>query len=429
MVTPYFYRERDFIDDFQCRAQLSSVELKELEYQKIIINNSKKKTYQWNIVGFIVIKNDPIIIFPELYKSKLSLTETDALLLLDVFRKYCNSSDLGEEEQSYFYGSSGRKEAKVALALYFFKDFKIYGLLNRLKSEIKQNEYGLINWSKTTTQQVPITTHHSAFYPSPFVRQRLNNYNSVIRRLHEWILYDASLKWGWLDRNFMYEMDSDFPCTSFRDAILILKQELRTTFQIREIKLIKNMIAYLTDTASTSDRLICDYYYTPFFHHIWEKMCGYALDNDYKNLSPIFIPETKIEYFYDNKLSEKRKQIPDILLIHNNTFYIFDAKYYVGGTFPGWSDIMKQYVYFITIQEMLKVKKLNYSMHNAFLLPGNVANIQKFAQVSTEYIPQFNIIDSYYVNVEWMMNIFVGKVSVDNFKLKLLDNYKEGLPL
>ena len=421
MIKPIFCREWDSVDDFQLQLNLTSDDKKQLEYKKIIVWNSSKQKYFWNIVGFVVIKNIPTIIFPELYKSDdLSLSKDDALMLLKVFKKYCNSSDLKTEEMEYLLGNNGKDESKIALSIYFFSDYKNYGLLNRFKSETKQNETGLINWSKTTTQQIPVTTHHSAFYPRPYVRQRQNNQNSIIRRIHEWILADASSKWGWLDNDFKYTMESDFPCSTPNEAVIILKKELRTTFLQREIKLIKNMIAYLTNTSDATNGLVCDYFYTPFFHNIWERLCGYAFDNNYKQLSERYIPETTIHFTNKNKKDLKRRQIPDILFLRNHAgntiFCIFDAKYYKYEEFPGWPDIMKQYVYYMTIKEMLRQEGTDCKIINTFLLPGKVATIERCAIVQTDYMEKFGNIIAYYVNVENVMRIYL-----DDNKQKTLD--------
>ena len=146
-------------------------------------------------------------------------------------------------------------------------------------------------------------------------------------------------------------------------------------------------------------------YGTNAFHAVWEEACAVAMGNIlHKKLRDIKVPSGVLSEYYRKRANDelidviekptwfdsqgydhkaKESLIPDIVSIHEDSFYIFDAKYYnirlevgknVDGQ-PGIGDITKQYLYQLAYKRFCKDHGFAMrKVRNSFLMPIEKGN-------------------------------------------------------
>lgn len=164
-------------------------------------------------------------------------------------------------------------------------------------------------------------------------------------------------------------------------------------FITRNQNVLNMMKNYLLDESSRSGLNGISFIGTNSFNMVWQNVCSKVMQ-DCSNMS---LKELGINYKEDLSQSTLIKEIikkptwvhneskkeheatktlmPDLIVIKDNKFSIYDAKYYniilndkEVKNQPGVSDIIKQYLYALSYKNF--IKEANLSMYeNAFLLP------------------------------------------------------------
>lgn len=156
--------------------------------------------------------------------------------------------------------------------------------------------------------------------------------------------------------------------------------------------LLKAIISYIKNETSTTDDNPVIFYGTRNFNIVWEKLCGYILNNEYDNYKNyIEKPVWRIRNVGDYE-SDRMK--PDIVCTTDDMLAIFDAKYYklsygeiTINDNPGIQDIAKQYLYHIAFKKVIEEKKINV-VKNVFLFPTDDEKISDIGAVSIGFLEE-----------------------------------------
>ncbi len=346
--------------------------------------------------------------------------------------------------------------------LYVLEDFKYNGYLNRRHTVISQTKPGRIVWSRTIHKTTPIISHRQPFYANPYMKSNVRHDEEMVQKIHRHLVGKFCKTWGWLVGDIKAE-ESPMPCTP-KEAIIILSAELQSCFVQREIDLIRSMIRYFKEKRGDKEEKRDEYMLTPEFEQIWENVCGYVLGNCYDDYKAR-IPKAKFFPVSDSANSSAKPktwtQKPDILCRKDTELYIelyiLDAKYYTfrlpdsdelddegeaawKAHFPGWGDMVKQFVYRYTIERAIdQVKKRAIKQDenkdgfggvkiaaNALLFPGGHTEKKPYLYHGTVRIPEakyFYGIQLWSLDVEKMLKAYTDtdKQKRETIRKELLD--------
>jgi len=371
----------------------------------------RNNSFSWNITGFSVIDETPVIVFPKNYTlpEDEDTFKQEAIILLKTLIRYRNERDIEAEEKELLYGRSINNSNRIAAAVYIIEDYMQSGLIKRKRTVISQNVPGRIHWGRTISKTMPLFNGGEVIYSSPVMISSTYDSMNLLRNLHEYIVYDCARLWGWLldfeDPGFEI---TEMPCP-FEEAIDLLKEELTSTFVQREISLISTMIEYLEALRGIRDSQQVEFLSTPYFHWIWEAICGYVFDNDYNRLKQ-YVPSPE---WHSDAFSAGIEQRPDILFYSGNTFYILDAKYYnYHKNVPGWHDVVKQYFYRLTIMQALNKKKSSElagisNVENVFVFPGDKGSGTKYlGYVDVSDVAELGNVKAYIIDSKVAMKAY-----------------------
>jgi hypothetical protein len=232
---------------------------------------------------------------------------------------------------------------------------------------------GKQNWARTARRQMPLVQSRnkiSSFVFTQFeVRHPISNDTKEITQINRFCVYEAFKKIGWLYVPYMPEEPGPHP--DIKTSIRIVQAKLANTNDDKKRALfrgMRDMLAYM-GAQTPENHLI---FGTDSFEHVWEKLVDRAFGVKDKEK---FFPHSRW-LLKAGMYNEKRPLIPDTIMIHNNKYYILDAKYYKYGCtgnpdhLPNGSSINKQ----ITYGEYLeKYKGIDAStLFNAFIMPYNM---------------------------------------------------------
>lgn len=335
-----------------------------------------KTSFQFNVVGVICLDSFPIVVFPKNYRC---ITEGESYILesrnlIKALLRYRNEVSQSEDETELLFGGGRLNGSRIASALFLLEDYCQNGFIQR-KSEIStSNQSGRIGWTATVNKQIPIFSHHQPVYTTPIIRKHTIDNNSIVHLAHKFVICECFKEWGWLfdyDSNVTLSFKLPFPIP---EVVRELKIELRKTYLSREIKVIKGLIQYLSDTYGTDSSEKLDIIATPYFSFVWEAICGYLFDNQYSVLKAL-LPQPVWE---SDLVKGEISQRPDIFFTKGNALYILDAKYYnYTHNIPGWHDVVKQLFYRHTMLSIQNTREFMHKLpntntiYNAFLFPGN----------------------------------------------------------
>lgn len=393
------------------------------QYPKICV--VYEKTFQFKFTGVLVVNDIPVIVFPKNYslpsESKEMISEANTLIR--VLLRYRNEPNHELKENIYLFGDENNNNARITTAFKIMEDYKIHGYLHReleITSIIKK---GKIDWAATVNKSIPTINHNRVIYNEPIIRYNMKDNENIVFKLHKYVVSQCIHMWGWL---FGIRENNDVnliqkPC-ELKEALFLLKKELRNVYAQREINVIKMMIAYLTAQTGADKKECKEILGTQYFSFIWEVICGYLFNNKYPILNRL-VPQPEWE---SDIVAGRISQRPDVFAVDEKTLYILDAKYYnYKMNLPGWHDVVKQLFYRYTVminltkQKGIKLLPKDIEVKNVFLFPGEEDEVFKYiGRVFVNEIDALGEVKAFAIN---------QKISMQTYAYRNNDIYREKL--
>ena len=363
-----------------------------------------ERYYVFCFVGVIIVNGYVLKCYPK-YIFSTQEPFNELMKVISVLEKYNNSKE--QIIKISINSQYDKKFNRLAAIMYLLNDYYENGVYNNTQDIIEVNGNGEINWNKTINETFAILHDNRPYYVELQTLKHQNNDRDYFKRLHECILgiCSAELKeLSLLELLGLTEVDlTDETFDDFGDKSYILNQlekEINIQFNTRKQSLLKVMYMFIANEGTLADKSSFSLYGTNAFHAIWEEACAVAMGNVlHKKLRDIQVPSGVLSDYYKNKSNieliniiekptwfdvsgedhkAKDTLIPDIVSIQDDSFYIFDAKYYniklepgkdIAGQ-PGIGDITKQYLYQLAYKRFCKehgfaMKKVR----NSFLMP------------------------------------------------------------
>ncbi len=261
--------------------------------------------------------------------------------------------------------------------IYVLSDYFVHGYYKEREQKYHISKKGKIDWNRTIKTQKPYVQNGNAFYLDFVTRKESIKENELITLIHEYCVYDAMQKIGWL----FTANEPQKPRIKLNRELFssTIKIKIRETFNDRKRMLFRNMLA-IVEHMQDEDAPIYYKCGTNRFEYVWETLVDRTFGITGKEL---YFPKTTWNLrltCYDNACLE-----PDTIMITRGNIYVLDAKYYKygarePGAFPKPGDlpestsINKQITYGEYIAEENKFKMIHgndYKTYNAFIMPFN----------------------------------------------------------
>jgi hypothetical protein len=230
-----------------------------------------------------------------------------------------------------------------------------------------------------------------------------NDEENYFRQLHSYILNECIEK---LNKLGLLEF-LGFQPTSFdvnedmldapESIISRINNELNLQFVDRKQLVLKAMAAFISNEEMEKDNFTISFYGTRSFHVVWEKTCGYVLNNKYETVNKLIAPPNWITA--SGVVHKASTLIPDIITITKDSFIISDAKYYsikltddILADNPGVEDVTKQYLYQLAFQEYISRKNFA-TVKNMLLFPSEDKDIRQLGEVTIKFLKDLNLED------------------------------------
>ena len=256
-------------------------------------------------------------------------------------------------------------------------DYMIRSYYTETEQRYVTSDSGKIDWRKTMRKHQPIIqANGSPIYTKFEVRSQTLNDRTLMTRVHEFCVYEAFNKLGWL-------FTSDTPREpqlklkgNKNMFIGIVQDKMGQTFIDNDKKLFQSMINMLNylDENSPQNRY---YFGTNNFEYVWERMIDKVFG--VKNKKDYF-PRTHWRHLPNGTGTEYDKDAlePDTIMLPSgmDKAFVLDAKYYRYGAtgnpahLPPSSSINKQITYGEYVNTNTEFNKKD-SVYNAFLMPYN----------------------------------------------------------
>jgi hypothetical protein len=249
------------------------------------------------------------------------------------------------------------------------------------ETEIKYitSDSGKIDWRKTMRKHQPIIqSNGSPIYTKFEIRNFTPNDRTLITRVHEFCVYEAFQKLGWLFSTETPRQPQLKLVGNKKMFISIVRDKMGQTFIDTDKQLFQSMIDMLNYLDEHSPKN--SYYFgTDNFEYVWERM----IDNMFgiKNKRDYF-PRTYWWHLPKSSASTHENDAlePDtIMIIHvreKQRAFVLDAKYYRFGAtgnpshLPPSSSINKQITYGEYVSKLPEFSDTD-TVFNAFIMPYN----------------------------------------------------------
>ena len=407
----------------------------------------KNGQFHFSSCGFMVLNDTPVIIFPKNFTlaqndTYESIIESGKTLFKTFVRYRSRKRNTTGWKERYAADSLDKLENNAVTniddILYILEDFKRNGYMVRRHDVVSQSRPGRVVWSKTMHRTMPIISHGQVMYPSPYMKSHVRHDEEMVQKIHRYLVAKFRQQWGWLMDLETVNSEPVAPCTD-DEARKYLTTELRSCFVQREIDLIRHMLRYYMEKCGKDTNPRSEFMLTTEFEQIWEDVCGAVFGNVRDDYADKIVPQAKFTPAQEiNATGKTWHQTPDILCRNDNHFYVLDAKYYPLKPedapsdddqavtkirkFPGWADMVKQFVYFYTIrknvenhisQELVGCKV----MRNLLLFPGSFPQLNQTSEKHATYVGDvslpgidFGNIELWWLDVRYMLNVYVGNI-------------------
>jgi hypothetical protein len=254
------------------------------------------------------------------------------------------------------------------------RDFMQYGYYIEREIKYKNAPMGKIDWKRTIARCKPtIQDNRYPVYTDFIIRQNAKKADNLISLIHEWCVYEAFTKFGWIFTSF----NPHKPTLTVGDGkdgkneragfVSVIRDALKSTFNDRNRTLFNAMIAMLRQYRVDGGTPF--FYGTTHFHTVWEGLidASYGIPDAEKRK---FFPEAEWT-FTDGKSIPANNIRPDTIMCSADDVFVLDAKYYSfiidKEHVPMASDINKQVAYGEYAAKEVIPKPS--SVYNAFLIP------------------------------------------------------------
>lgn len=418
--------------------------------QKYDFFEQNKDKYKFKYVGLMIIDNVLIKVYPK-YIPNNHYVENEFKEILRVIKKFKKENG----ELDYEIDSDDDVSVNIlSMMIYLIEDYYQNGVYSNYQKLLKINGIGEINWDKTINDNYPIVYKNKPYYTDLYTDYKINDIYDYFHLLHKCIITECSeilKQFGLLDLFDLTPLKlSEKSIEDFGDADFIMSKidkEIYVQFNSQKQKILKFMKAYVSKKNIFSDKNSLVLYGTTHYEHIWEKMCSIIFSNElqtkllelnlikplkykYKDYNSIY---DVIEYpkWFLNDGSKKKsegKLKPDIITFNNYNFVILDAKYYdlifekeeKLGNYPGISDITKQYLYQLALDEFRKDHGYK-NVQNALLFPKYEGEIENRGHVELEMFSKFDLecIQVIMLPVHMINEKYLNNETINISKLKL----------
>lgn len=336
-----------------------------------------------DFIGLRFVGGKPEITFPRGYK--ISEEDVDArrdiIHLVTILHKFTNCQE--------GTGSRNTKEDEMLSFPILAYQYVIYNFLANGYYFEKDVEYqvrdrGKISWKRTLQQLKPMTDDENVVYLD-FMTKRSITQSDIITKIHEYCVYEAFSKLGWLYLNSTYIPRKPSLKFSKKKFLSVLNDALKNTFNNNKKMLFINMIEIITQADENNDFPDISYGVTKF-EQIWERLVDHVFGEDNKY---DYFPHGHYTIIQNGKVTESSALKPDTIMKVGDRIFILDAKYYKYGVIPNpgflppTSSIHKQITYgdYVFTNRFADKNKI----YNAFILPyeSQDEDVLKFVSVGT----------------------------------------------
>ncbi|MBD5642576.1 LlaJI family restriction endonuclease [Clostridium botulinum] len=369
---------------------------------KRILTKSKKNLFSFEFVGILIFKERVMFLLPKYAKN--GDKKAIAKQLLALFGEYSKREKLDEDELESI-GSIDSKNIynMLSVIIFLMNDYFENGLYSNEKNICIINGEDEINWLRTIDEIQPLINGGELIYLEYFTNSTQNDEENYFRQLHRYILNECTKKLNDLGLTeflglepIIFEVNEDSLGTP-QSIISRINNELNVQFVSRKQLLLKVMASFISNEKMETDNFTISFYGTRSFHMVWEKTCGYVLNNKYENVKKLIAPPKWTTP--NGKEHRVATLIPDIISITKDSFIISDAKYYsikltedilIGN--PGVEDVTKQYLYQLAFNEYIKIKSFS-SVKNMLLFPSEDKEIRRLGKVTIKFLKDLNLED------------------------------------
>ena len=357
--------------------------------------------YVFTFVGVITFGNRVLKCYPKYITTAEPYEEIKQVL--KVLNKYSSSEQIikmfnGDEKKGSFN--------LLAVILYLMQDFYENGIYSNSEDIIEVNGEGNILWNQTISDGFAIINEDKPYYVELFTQHSIDDEYDYFTRLHKTVLTECCKQLDETGLLGLFEFDtldlSEEKMDDFGENEYILyriQSELNVQFNTRRQLLLKSIYAYISQQKTLTDQSCVSLFGTTSFNLVWEKVCADVFDNKLAlSLGKIKLPKPlkegynknyklidiidKPQWIGKNEVGEPFMKesaetlIPDLIGIYDDTFVIFDAKYYciqleekkVLRGQPGVGDVTKQYLYQLAYKNFIIDHGMT-AVKNCFLMP------------------------------------------------------------
>lgn len=322
-------------------------------------------------VGIMADADNAMVYFPLGYE----LPKTDREIRKDIMNLIRVLSEFTTKSERLLAVNRFSESIEVDFPINAYKNvieyyFSIGGNYYIEKEHVyKTASTGKQDWARTVRKHVPLIQNKNG--TNSFVFTKFEVYSSTpndtkeITQINRFCVYEAFKRIGWLYVPYMPEEPGPHP--DIKTSIRIIRNKLANTNDDKKKILfrgMKDMLEYMDER--NSDRQF--YYGTDNFEYVWERLIDRIFGIRAKEK---YFPRSRWKLAYSN--IEKRPLMPDTIMIHNDKYYILDAKYYKYGWtgnpdhLPDGSSIIKQITYGEYLENNNEIS--TNSIFNAFIMP------------------------------------------------------------
>jgi hypothetical protein len=369
--------------------------------ERKVLYKSENSTYCFRFVGILIINDLVLFCIPKYVSTSNKVAVVKQILSL--FKEYSRREKLDAEEiETIGNIESITKYNLISTIIFLLSDYFENGLYSNEKSIHVLNGEDEINWIKTINQISPIISEGEPVYLEYYTNSIQDDEENYFKLLHRYVLNLCSkelVSLGLLEfleiEPVYFEEDVD-KLGTYQTMISKISNELNEQFVSRKQLVLKAMAQFLSNEKMDIDNATIRFFGTRSFHIVWEKTCGYVLNNKYEDVKKyIAHPKWRTS---NGKVHNTDTLIPDIISMNEKSFVISDAKYYnivladdkkLSGN-PGVEDITKQYLYQLAFEEYIKTRKFQ-NVKNMLLFPTEEGKIVKIGDVSIKFLKKLKL--------------------------------------
>ena len=304
----------------------------------------------------------------------------DILLLINTISSTTKQMESKLQKSAMTYSDKGFPFQSY---IYVLSDYFIHGYYKEREQRFHISRKGKVDWNRTIKTQKPYIQGGNAFYLDFVTRKDAVQENELITLIHEYCVYDAMRKIGWL----FTVNEPQKPRIKLNHKLFssTIKMKMRETFNDRKRMLFRNMLAII-EYMQDADAPVFYKCGTNRFEYVWEALIDRIFGIQEKDR---YFPKTTWNLSSTSYVNASLE--PDTIMVTNDQVYVLDAKYYkYGATKHPWdlpesTSINKQITYgeFIAEDDWFKrIHGKEFKTYNAFVMPFSM----KEWRVDTNYL-------------------------------------------